>query len=302
MSKTKMLSAAKSEKNDERYTRLAVSSNGSFYFPTYDNNGNITKYIDESGNIIASYEYDDFGRLISQTGPLADFFRIRFSTKYLDAETDLYYYGCRFYSPVLMRWLNRDPIEEEGGMNLYGFVRNAPLYCCDYSGTRVIISRNSRPKRVPDIAYATKAAVRRPRAITIKRGNPRFYCDKSCRLRIDGNITLSIEMLNSDNPRWHEQYPRYKTNPLVNPELMAYSHELDHYDTWSAYLDVLEQVNKYDGKHYPNCNDVVHKFQGKHDLLLTLVQLHSKDFDTDGLNQGLRYLDTPFYTSWFSWE
>ena len=76
---------------------LAVSSNGSFYFPTYDNNGNITKYIDESGNIVATYEYDDFGRLISQTGPLADLFRIRFSTKYFDAKTKLYYYGERFY-------------------------------------------------------------------------------------------------------------------------------------------------------------------------------------------------------------
>ena len=44
---------------------LAVSRNGQFYFPTYDNNGNVTKYIDESGNVVAVYEYDDFGRMIS---------------------------------------------------------------------------------------------------------------------------------------------------------------------------------------------------------------------------------------------
>ena len=84
-----------------------------------DNNGNVTKHIDESGNDIAAYEYDDFGRLISATGQMADFFRIRFSTKYYDLETGLYYYGYRFYSPALMRWLNRDPIEEQGGKNLY---------------------------------------------------------------------------------------------------------------------------------------------------------------------------------------
>ena len=72
---------------------LAVSRNGLFYFPTYDNNGNVTKYIDESGNVVAAYEYDDFGRTISQSGPLADFFRHRFSTKYYDPETGLYYYG-----------------------------------------------------------------------------------------------------------------------------------------------------------------------------------------------------------------
>ncbi|MGN0845501.1 MAG: RHS repeat-associated core domain-containing protein [Kiritimatiellia bacterium] len=43
------------------------------------------------------------------------FFRHRFSTKYLDPETDLYYYGYRFYNPSLMRWLTRDPIGVYGG-------------------------------------------------------------------------------------------------------------------------------------------------------------------------------------------
>ena len=95
---------------------LAVSVNGSFYFPCYDNNGNVTKYIDESGSVAASYAYDDFGRIISQFGSLADVFPHRFSTKYFDAETGLSYYGRRFYSPALMRWSNRDPIEEGGGI------------------------------------------------------------------------------------------------------------------------------------------------------------------------------------------
>ncbi|MCB1131812.1 MAG: hypothetical protein KDN05_11825 [Verrucomicrobiae bacterium] len=38
----------------------------------------------------------------------------------------LYYYGYRYYHPDLGRWLSRDPIGEEGGMNLYGFVGNSP--------------------------------------------------------------------------------------------------------------------------------------------------------------------------------
>ena len=113
---------------------LAVSLNNNFYFPTYDNNGNVSKYIDESGNIVAAYEYDDFGKTISQSGSLADFFRHRFSTKYFDSETGLYYYGYRFYSPSLMRWLNRDPIGEGGGKNLYTFCGNKPIYVYDIDG------------------------------------------------------------------------------------------------------------------------------------------------------------------------
>ena len=147
---------------------LAVSCNGQFYFPTYDNNGNVTKYIDESGNIVAAYEYDDFGRTISQSGPLADFFRHRFSTKYYDSETGLYYYGIRFYAPNWRIWLNRDPIEETGWLiaslgtakdidfhemnfdsddepatpfevyelnSLYGFLANNPLSETDFLGS-----------------------------------------------------------------------------------------------------------------------------------------------------------------------
>ena len=114
----------------------AVSRNGLFYFPTFDNNGNVTKYIDESGNVVAAYEYDDFGKLISHSGPLADFFRIRFSTKYFDPETGLYYYGKRFYSPYWRIWLNRDPMEEEGGVNLYCYVGNAASIFYDAFGQR----------------------------------------------------------------------------------------------------------------------------------------------------------------------
>ena len=128
------INRSKNEKNDERGTKLAASLNGGFYFPTYDNNGNVTKYIDGSGDVVAAYEYDDFGRLLSQSGPMADMFRIRFSTKYHDTETGLHYYGYHFYSPSLMRWLNRDPIEEEGGLNLYGFCGNNAVCRYDKDG------------------------------------------------------------------------------------------------------------------------------------------------------------------------
>ncbi|MBR3222224.1 MAG: RHS repeat-associated core domain-containing protein [Kiritimatiellae bacterium] len=103
---------------------LYVKQNGTIFVPHADAMGNILRYTDTAGNVVASYTYDAFGKTISETGSLAHLFRHRFSTKYYDAETGLYYYGYRFYSPSLKRWLNRDPIEEEGGVNLYGFCVN----------------------------------------------------------------------------------------------------------------------------------------------------------------------------------
>ena len=46
----------------------------------------------------------------------------------------MYYYGYRFYSPELGRWVSRDPIEERGGLNLYGFVGNDGVNDSDLFG------------------------------------------------------------------------------------------------------------------------------------------------------------------------
>jgi integrase/recombinase XerD len=44
------------------------------------------------------------------------------------------YYGYRFYDPVTGRWPSRDPIEEKGGFNLYGFCYNNPVCHIDSDG------------------------------------------------------------------------------------------------------------------------------------------------------------------------
>ena len=129
---------------------LYLTIDGMPYIPTYDNNGNVTRYLDANGDTVAQYTYDAFGNTISKTGPLADFFRHRFSTKYFDVETGLYYYGYRFYHPILMRWLNRDPAGEMDGGNLYSFVHNRATYCFDkfglYRWVAIYYSRADQPE------------------------------------------------------------------------------------------------------------------------------------------------------------
>jgi len=112
-------------------TNNSITSN---YFPTYDGNGNVSEYLNESGEVSAHYEYDPFGKTTVATGPKANDFAHRFSTKPLDLTTGLYYYGYRFYDPNSGRWPSRDPIEERGGVNLYGFVGNNGVGKWDYLG------------------------------------------------------------------------------------------------------------------------------------------------------------------------
>ena len=104
---------------------------GQRYYPTYDGNGNVSEYLDAAAAIAARHQYSPFGRLTVSTGLALPF---RFSTKYLDADTSLYYYGYRHYSPELGRWLSRDPIGERGGRNLSAMVGNSPVCYCDLLG------------------------------------------------------------------------------------------------------------------------------------------------------------------------
>jgi RHS repeat-associated protein len=129
---------------------LCVIRNGVPYFPCYDGNGNISDYVNTNGVVVAHREYDPFGNTVVATGPMVNDFNFWFSTKYLDQETGLYYYGYRHYSPFLGRWLNRDPMGERYGINLYIFVRNNCVRYFDYLG--LYLSKEDVVSRVRDMA------------------------------------------------------------------------------------------------------------------------------------------------------
>jgi RHS repeat-associated protein len=104
------------------------------YFYHADVNGNITYLVDSSQGMAATYRYDPFGNTISSSGPQASANVYRFSSKECNTNSGAYYFLYRFYDPSLQRWLNRDPLEEDGGVNLYGFVENDPVNHTDAFG------------------------------------------------------------------------------------------------------------------------------------------------------------------------
>ncbi|AHF92643.1 type IV secretion protein Rhs [Opitutaceae bacterium TAV5] len=109
------------------------------YAPGYDANGNIIAWIDTAdGSLAGQREYGAFGESVITTG-ISDDLPFGFSTKYQDRLTGLYYYGYRYYNPSTGRWPSRDPIEEEGGLNLYGMVENDVIGQIDALG---LIKRN----------------------------------------------------------------------------------------------------------------------------------------------------------------
>jgi RHS repeat-associated protein len=105
------------------------------YYIARDVSGNVTGLLNATdGTQAAIYEYGPFGEPLRATGAAIAACPFRFAGKYWDAETRLSYYGHRYFSSSLGRWISRDPLEESGGPNLYCFVNNDPVNQQDLLG------------------------------------------------------------------------------------------------------------------------------------------------------------------------
>ena len=95
------------------------------HFYHADGNGDVTYVATTALGTAASYKYDPYGRIINSSDTIGNVYR--FSSKEVHLNSGMYYYGYRFYEPGLQRWINRDPLEENGGLNLYDYADNSPV-------------------------------------------------------------------------------------------------------------------------------------------------------------------------------
>lgn len=115
--------------------RIAMYSDGTTGWDIYhtDHHGStigMTRY-SASGQLVgAGYHYGPYGESADdRTGN-----PFRYTGRYLDAETGLYYYRARYYSPTLGRFLQTDPIGSKADLDLYAYTYNDPLNNTDPSG------------------------------------------------------------------------------------------------------------------------------------------------------------------------
>ena len=119
---------------------LAIQKDGTWYTYGYDITKNICEVFGSAGYIRTSYSYAPFGA-VSESGDVTQPFQ--WSSEHYDSELGLVYYNFRHYSPDLGRFLSRDPISEQGGLNLYAFAENSPTIKSDRLGQNVWIENTT---------------------------------------------------------------------------------------------------------------------------------------------------------------
>ena len=111
--------------------RVGGSDAGNFYY-TRDHLRSVREVVDASGTVRARYDYSPWGERSKVSGDLESDFG--FTGHFHHAPSGLVLAPYRAYDPELGRWLSRDPIEEDGGMNLYAYVANNPINGIDPLG------------------------------------------------------------------------------------------------------------------------------------------------------------------------
>ena len=123
---------------DESGLPYAMKHNGTVYYYVTNLQGDVMRVVNASGTVVASYDYDPYGKVLSATGTLANVNPLRYRAYVYDQETGFYYLQSRYYDPVVGRFINADSYASTGqgviGNNMWVYCNNCPLAYTDESG------------------------------------------------------------------------------------------------------------------------------------------------------------------------
>ena len=105
-----------------------------------DERGSIMGITDAGQNLVQSYDYDPYGKLIASSGGLVNAFQYVGAHGVLADENGLYHMQARYYDPEARRFVNEDPLSLSAGLNLYGYVGGDPVNRIDPAGLNPLIN------------------------------------------------------------------------------------------------------------------------------------------------------------------
>ena len=182
---------------------------------------------DDNQTVLVRYEYDVFGAIRNETGT-SDNTR-KFTGKEFDADSNLYYYGARYYDPYIGRFTQRDPIAD--GVNWYAYTANNPLRFVDPTGLAQRSPNETEYQIIRDAAIFTFGEVNAERIldfVTIKfTDNPDDVGGSGLYIHSTKTILLDASWPGLDNPNLVSLDGLTLPRPLTSA-IHEMVHALDH--------------------------------------------------------------------------
>jgi RHS repeat-associated protein len=115
-----------------QYFNQGVIAGGTPYYYVQDELGSVRQLVTTSGSVAVQYDYDPYGNPTTVSGTAVS--DIGYAGYFYHPGSGLEFALYRAYDPTHARWLNRDPIAETGGVNLYAYVNENPISFVDPFG------------------------------------------------------------------------------------------------------------------------------------------------------------------------
>jgi RHS repeat-associated protein len=120
-------------------TRLPVAGTPTTFYHHFDAIGSTRQLTNAVGGTTDTMLYDAWGNVVSRTGTtIIAFLWIAVLEYYFDVETGLVSVRERNYSPIVAKWLSRDPARRFQGKNGYPYTENRPIDQFDPTGRQAI--------------------------------------------------------------------------------------------------------------------------------------------------------------------
>ncbi|GAB2591712.1 RHS repeat-associated core domain-containing protein [Dyella jejuensis] len=114
-----------------------VDPSNNHQFALSDALGSVIGLVGDDGIMSEKNAYTAYGTSVSLGNDQSPYL---YTGRRYDPETGLYYNRARMYSPVLGRFMQADPIETDGGLNFYAYVRNDPVNATDPMGLKILVN------------------------------------------------------------------------------------------------------------------------------------------------------------------